>query len=140
MPNFNDAKITSLYVAQTGVTDIEDDAPNAPAQGPFSVTLEMVAGGAVAGPYSLVTSCSDLSETAPAPAVMTPAGALNGAGAFAAAPWVSVGPEDWVFNQAVTIPLPDGAGKGHVYQYTAALTNPNGQIVSIRQSDPFILL
>jgi len=27
-----------------------------------------------------------------------------------------------------------------VYQYTAALHNHNGQIVSLRQSEPFILL
>ena len=31
MPNFNDAKISSLYVNADGaVSDIQDDAPNAP--------------------------------------------------------------------------------------------------------------
>ena len=39
--NFNDAKITSLYVNGEGsVSDIQDDAPNAPAGGKFDVTLE----------------------------------------------------------------------------------------------------
>jgi len=34
MPNFNDAKITSLYVNAAGaVSDIADDAPNAPGGG-----------------------------------------------------------------------------------------------------------
>jgi len=48
MPNFNDAKITSLYVCEEGaVQDIEDEAPNAPAGGKFRVTVEMVAGEGV---------------------------------------------------------------------------------------------
>ena len=46
MPNFNDAKITSLYVNAVGAAvNIQDDAPNAATPGgPFDVTLEMVAG------------------------------------------------------------------------------------------------
>lgn len=45
-----------------------------------------------------------------------------------------------VFNHSVTLPPPPAADKGHVYRYTAARHNSNGQIVSLRQSDPFILL
>jgi hypothetical protein len=33
-----------------------------------------------------------------------------------------------------------GGIAGHVYQYTASLFNANGQVASIQQSDPFILL
>jgi hypothetical protein len=140
MPNFNDAEITRLYVAQTAAPFVKDDAPNAPAGGAFDVTMEMAAGGAVAGPYTLVTTCADLSAFAPGPAVLTPGPQINGPGNFQQGNWVKAGPEYWTFSVSVTIPLPAGAGAGHVYQYTAALTNPDGQVVSIVQSDPFVLL
>jgi hypothetical protein len=137
MPNFNDAKITSLYVSEPGlVKDIEDAAPNAPSGGKYRVTLEMVAGGAVAGKYDLITTCTDVTDTKSAPA-QKPGAPLNGSGTFANSPWKLDGAH-WVFNESVTLPPP--SVRGHVYQYTAALYNPNGQIVSMRQSEPFILL
>lgn len=143
--NFNDAQITSLYVSEDGtVAHIQDDAPNAPAGKKFSVNLEMVAGGALQGqPYELITTCSDVTETAAAPG-LSPGAPLNGAGAFGTGPaWTAngganVNPTDTVFNQSVAVGAPKA--KGHVYRYTAALFNVNGQVVSIRQSDPFILL
>ena len=138
MPNFNDAKITSLYVSEDGaVKDIEDEAPNSPAGGKFRVTLEMVAGEGVLGDYHLITSCTDVTDTAPAP-TLKPGAPLNATSAhFQQAPWTHDGLH-WVFNRSVTLAPP--ALKGHVYRYTAALHNTNGQIVSIKQSDPFILL
>jgi hypothetical protein len=42
-----------------------------------------------------------------------------------------------VDNQTVTVPA--GGGGGKVYQYTASLTTANGQVASIKQSDPFVL-
>jgi hypothetical protein len=139
--NFNDAQITSLYVSEDGsVAGIQDDAPNAPAGKRFRVTLEMVAGGGVAGPYELVTTCTDVTETATAP-TLKPAAPLNGPGAFSSGEWAAdtgVGPADSVFNHSVILNPPKVPG--HVYQYTAALRSGNGQIVSIRQSDLFILL
>jgi hypothetical protein len=139
--NFNDAAITSLYVSVAGTPiDIEDDAPNAPAGGKYDVTLEMVAGGGVAGPYTLTVTCSDLTATASAPGVLKPAGPLNGAGNFGTPPWKSAGPLANVFNETVTVGPEPAADKGHVYQYTAVLHSNNGQIVAIKQSDPFVLL
>ena len=139
--NFNDAEITSLYVSVAGSTvDIENDAPNAPAGGPFNVTLEMVAGGGVAGAYTLAITCSDLTATAPAPAALIPAGTLNGPGTFATTPpWTADGTA-YVFNQTVPVGPEPAADKGHIYQYTAALFSNNGQVVSIKQSDPFVLV
>jgi len=139
--NFNDAEITSLYVSDAGTpVDIENDAPNAPGGGKYNVTLEMVAGGGVAGPYELHLTCSDLTATAPAPApLVPPVGPLNGAGTFATPPWAAAGLVN-VFNQTVAVGPEPAADKGHVFQYTAALYSNNGQIVSIRQSDPFVLL
>jgi hypothetical protein len=140
MPNFNDAEITSLYVSEEGaVHDIQDDAPNAPGGGPFRVTLEMVAGGGVAGKYHLITTCSDLTDTKEAPA-LNPGTPLNGIGDFGGAGWQPNGAPltHSVFNKSMKVAAPKD--KGHVYRYTAALRHDNGQIVSIRQSDPFILL
>jgi hypothetical protein len=139
MTNFNDAEITSLYVSATSAPGIQDDAPNAPGGGDFDVTLEMVAGGALAtGQYTLLTTCSNVSDTASDPA-LNPAAPLNGVAEFGVAPWGG-GPTTFVFNQTVTIPLAVGAGGGDVYQYTAALRSSTGQIVSTLQSDLFTLL
>jgi hypothetical protein len=137
--NFNDAQITSLYVSEDGsVLGVQDDAPNAPLGKKFRVTLEMVAGGGVAGPYQLITTCSDLTETAAAPGLNPPA-PLNGPGTFNPPDWVTnVGVADKVFNHFAVINPPKIPG--HVYRYTAALRSDNGQIVSIIESDPFILL
>lgn len=140
--NFNDAKITSLYVSEPGsVLDIQDDAPNAntAAGTKFRVTLEMVAGTGVGGKYDVRTTCSDLTDTAAAP-TLNPGTPLNATGAlFATGPeWVADGPDRYVFNQSELINKP--TVRGHVYRYTASLYSNNGQIVSIRESDPFILL
>ncbi len=139
--NFNDAEITSLYVSDPGTpVDIENDAPNAPAGGKYNVTLEMAAGAGVAGPYQVNITCSDLTATTAAPAVLIPGAPLNGAGNFATPPWTGAGPLANVFNQSVPVGPEPAADKGHVYQYTAALFSNNGQIVSIKQSEPFVLL
>jgi hypothetical protein len=142
MTNFNDAKITSLYVSERGaIKDIEDNAPNSPGGGKFRVTLEMVAGGAVAGQYHLHTTCSDLTETQHAvtldPPVGSPLNPAPGTASFEHPPWKHDGMH-WVFNESVTIDPPNH--KGHVYRYTAALHSDNGQVVSMRESEPFILL
>lgn len=135
--NFNDAEISSLYVSENG---IQDDAPNAPAGGPFNLILEMVAGAGLTGPYTVSITCSDLSATAPAPAALIPT-ALNGTGNFGSGPgWTGAGPLANVFSQTVPVGPEPAGDKGHVYQYTASLVTTNGQIVSIKQSDPFVLL
>jgi hypothetical protein len=139
--NFNDAKITSLYVSEPGaVKDIQDDAPNAnTATGTkFRVTLEMVAGTGVGGKYDVKTTCSDLTDTAAAPG-LNPGAPLNATGdLFQTGAWVADGPNRYVFNQSELISKP--TVRGHVYRYTASLYSDNGQIVSIRESDPFVLL
>lgn len=139
--NFNDAQITSLYVGEDGsVAGIQDDAPNAPAGKKFRVTLEMVAGGGVAGAYELITSCADVTDSTAAPG-LKPGAPLNGPGTFAGPEWkvdTGTGPNDSVYSHTAVISPPKVPG--HVYQYTTALRSTNGQIVSIRQSDPFILL
>lgn len=139
--NFNDAQITSLYVGEDGsVAGIQDDAPNSPAAKKFRVTLEIVAGGGVGGPYELLTTCSDVTASTAASS-LNPGAPLNGPGAFGGPEWkvdTGVGPNDSVFSHTAVISPPKVPG--HVYRYTAALRSLNGQIVSIKQSDLFILL
>lgn len=102
--NLHDAEITSLYVSEEGaVAGIEDDAPNFPGGGKFRVNLVMVAGGAVAGSYDLVTTCTDVTDCTPVPALNpAPGGPLNGPGAFVGPRWVANPPQtDKVFNHSV---------------------------------------
>ncbi|HXW46155.1 MAG TPA: hypothetical protein VEL03_15315 [Streptosporangiaceae bacterium] len=145
MTNFNDAEITDLYVGPTSSPGVQDDAPNAPATGGaglknYDVTLEMVAGGGLNGPYTLHITCSNVSDTTPAPAAMVPIpGPLNGLHDFEKPPWDNPAPGLWTFHHHETIKIPAGAAH-KVYQYTAALVNSNNQVVSIKQSDPFILV
>ena len=134
--NFNDAEITSLYVSENG---IQDDAPNATSGGAFNVVLEMVAGAGLTGPYTVSLTCSDLTATAPAPAVLIPTIAPGNFGPPTAG-WTGAGPLANVFSQTVAVGPEPATDKGHVYQYTACLFTTNGQIVSIKQSDPFVLL
>jgi hypothetical protein len=145
MTNFNDAEITDLYVGATSAPGVQDDAPNAPAIGgpggkQFDVTLEMVAGGGLAGPYTLLITCSNVSDTTAAPATMVPGpGPLNGAYDFEKPPWESPAPGLWTFHHHATINVPAGA-TDKLYQYTAALVSSTNQVVSIKQSDLFILV
>jgi hypothetical protein len=144
--NPNDAKITSLYVSEPGgVADIEDDAPNSntPAGSNFKVTLEMVAGLSVSGTvYHLKTTCSDLTDTTnaggQAPALgshLNPTGTVT----FGSPPWIP-DVSRYVFNQSANIPPPPTTKRGHVFRLTASLYTNNGDIVSIKESEPFVLL
>jgi hypothetical protein len=45
----------------------------------------------------------------------------------------------WTFDQHVTLKVPAGP-ETRSYQYTAALVSANNQVVSIKQSDLFILV
>lgn len=140
MPNINDAEITNIYVSQATSAGVQDDAPNAPTGGStnpgttFDVTLEMVAGSALSSQaYTLTVSCANLTKTASAPLVPPfPASTVG------AAPWKPQGSYyTYSDNETVTIPAADG--EGQVYQYTASLITANGEVASIKQSDPFVL-
>jgi len=145
MPNLNDAEITALYVSAVAAPGVQDDVPNAPGvPGPplpaFDVTLEMVAGGGLGtSAYTLFLTCSDVSGTVPAPAFLVPGPPLNGPHAFGTPPWVLSAPGLWTFSQHVTLKVVPAVGN-KVYQYTAALVSANNQVVSIKQSDLFILV
>ncbi len=141
--NFNDARISRLYVTKTG-GDVQNASPNAPVNGvgnpdpDFGLTLEMEAGAGVAGAYSLLVTAYDVSLGSNNNAMKPPTGPLNGPGTFATPPWI-VAAGDRTFDQTVTISVPPNV-REHVFHYTVALVSDNNQIVDIKESEPFILV
>jgi len=142
MPNQNDAEITGIYVSQKASPGVQDDAPNAPLGSPtpgtaFDVTLEMVAGEILnTEVYTLVVSCADLTSWTTQPGLV-PAFPPT-ASTIGTAPWQLDGTY-YTYAQSETVNVPAGGGGGQVYQYTASLITANGQVASIKQSDPFVL-
>jgi hypothetical protein len=142
MPNINDAEITGIYVSQTKSAGVQDDAPNADgltAATDFDVTLEMVAGSVLAGAgYTLTVGCTDLTATANEPGLVPAFPPAPAASTVSAPAWTAQG-SYFSYDNNVTVNIPGGSGNSHVYQYTASLTFANGQVASVKQSDPFIL-
>jgi hypothetical protein len=141
--NANDAALTQLSTAQTGST-VDDTSPNAPANPGFAVVVEGVAGSAVGNsstPYTLQVSVMDLTAVNQPWAVIKEAEAFNTANGWKLSN--GVGP-DYEYSQSfpVAIPgwVPGGPLSGHIFQYTASLVTTNAQIVTIVQSDPFVLV
>jgi len=140
VPNVNDAEITAIYVSQTNSPGVQDDAPNAQNPGAsFDVTLEMVAGWTLgSGTYQLLVSCADITTMAPAPASMIPAFPPAGTPTFGESPqWKPITNLYYTYSDTETA---GGGASGHVYQYTVVLLSGNGQAVSIKQSDLFVLV
>ena len=139
--NANDATLTGLATAQTG-SMVQDHAPNAPANASFDLVLRAVAGSALGSsgaPYTLTISAIDLT------AVSQPWPPQILHQAFdAASGWKlsGTGP-DYDCTQTITTTVPGGPGgpiAGHTLQFVASLISPGAQIVTIRQSDPFVLV
>lgn len=143
--NANDAMLTELTTAQSGST-VEDNAPNAPAQPSFDLVVEAVAGGAVGNsgtPYTLTITAIDLTAVTAAPALnptVTNPQAFDPAHGWK----LSGSGPDFEYSQTFSItvppPVPGGPLAGHTIQYVASLVSQNAQIVSIIQSDLFVLV
>ena len=98
--------------------------------------------GSTGAPYTLTVSVMDLTAVAPANLVPTiPPQFFN-----SATGWKASGSEfEYSRKFPVTIPLTGGPGSprqyvGHTLQYVASLVNQNAQIVSILESEPFVLV
>jgi hypothetical protein len=139
--NANDAALTELATAQSG-SQVEDNAPNAPAGSTFDLVVEAVAGSVIGDeglPYTLQISAIDLTAVTPPLTPFTLSQAFTAANGWK----LSGSGPDYECTQVFPVPVPGGAGgplAGHVFQYTASLVNTGGQIVSIIQSDPFVLV
>ena len=140
--NANDAVLTVLATAQSG-SKVADDAPNAPASGGFDLVVSAVAGSALGSsgaPYTLTISAIDLTNLG------QPWPTLAFCQAFdAASGWKlsGTGP-DYACTQTFPITVPGGGPggplAGHTLQYVASLICQGAQIVSIIQSNPFVLV
>lgn len=139
--NANDATLTQLATAQSG-SMVADDAPNAPASGGFDLILRAAAGSALGSsgaPYMLTISAIDLttvSQPWPPQILHQAFDATSG--------WKRSGTgPDYETTQTIPNTVPGGPGgplAGHALQFVACLVSQGAQIVTIRQSDPFVLV
>jgi hypothetical protein len=144
VPQANDAELTELYSAATGL-DVEDEEPNigglgSPPVTNFDLHLEAVAGSVVGSSeanYMLTITCIDDMLAAPnakmSPGILTQQ--FNAAHGWQ--PGGAAG--NFVKDQVFPITIPPDA-KGHVFHYIATLVSDNGDIVSFRESNRFILV
>ena len=139
--NANDATLTGLATAQTG-SMVQDHAPNAPASGAFDLILGAAAGSALGSsgaPYTLTISAIDLTTVSQP----WPPQILHQA-FDAASGWKlsGTGP-DYDCTQTIPTTVPGGPGgplASHTLQFVATLISHGAQIVTIRRSDPFVLV
>lgn len=140
--NANDATLTELTTAQSGST-VEDNAPNAPASASFDLVLEAVAGSALGNsgaPYTLTISAIDLTAVNQGLPTQTLHQAFDTASGWKLS---GAGP-DYECVRTFPVPVPGGGPggplAGHTLQYVASLVSQGAQIVSIIESDPFVLV
>jgi hypothetical protein len=140
--NANDATLTGLATTQSG-SMVVDKAPNAPASGSFDLVVLAVAGSALGSsgaPYTLTISAIDLTAVSQGWPTQTFQQAFDAASGWQLS---GTGP-DYECTQTFPITVPDGAPggplAGHTLQFVASLVSQGAQIVSIIQSDPFVLV
>jgi len=145
--NSNDARLARLFTVETGAI-VEDNNPNTRLTTPattFDLLLEGEAGSNIGGngaQYTLSIVCFDwttgnlanaaLQPTVPAQTFDAPGGPL----------WTASG-SNFITQQRFRIPaagnLPGGLAN-HVFVYTAAMVTRDFNIVSIIQSNLFIIV
>jgi hypothetical protein len=142
MPQSNDAELTELLTATTGV-NVEDNEPNTgPPAGPpannFDVRLQAVAGNAIGNSgadYTLRLDCID--ESLSLRNASMSRGPLNQQ--FNAGNGQVATGGNFVKEQTANITV-DNAARGHVLRYVATLVSANGDVVSFIESNKFILI
>jgi hypothetical protein len=137
MPQSNNAELTEVFTAETGV-NVQSNQPNADNKAPtYDVRLQAVAGdplGDSGSDYVLRIDCIDESLAQRNAALSI--GPLNQT--FAAPTWVKVG-DDFKTEQRFTLTVPAGV-EGHMFRYVATLVGVNDDVLSFIESDPYILV
>jgi len=140
--NAHDATLTSLSTAQAG-SMVKDTAPNAPAAGRFDLILHAAAGRALGNsgaPYTLTISAIDLTAVTQGWPTQTLHQAFDAANGWTLS---GTGP-DYQCRQTFAVPVPGGGPggplAGHTLQCVASLITQGAQIVSIINSNPFVLV
>jgi hypothetical protein len=144
--NSNDARLARLFTVETGGL-VEDNSPNTRLTTPlttFDLFLEGEAGNNIGGngaQYTLTIVCFDwttgnLANAALQPTI--PPQTFDAPGPL----WTPSG-TDFITQQRFRIPasgnLPTGLGN-HIFTYTAALVSRDFNLVSLIQSNLFILV
>jgi len=139
--NANDAMLAELATAQSG-SMAKDDAPNAPVRSGFDLIVAAAAGSALGSsgaPYTLTISAIDLTAVSQP----WPPQILHQAFDEASGWKLSGTGPDYACTQTIPHTIPGGPGgplAGHALRFVATLVSPGTQIVTIRQSDPFVLV
>jgi hypothetical protein len=143
MPNANDAELTELYTAATGL-DVEDNEPNTgppgtPPAADYDLHVEAVAGQSIGnskGDYTIVLTCID--ETLAAPnAGMSRTVNQEFKQADGWAPGGAAG--NFHKEETFTIAVPANV-RGHVFRYVGTLLSDNNEVVSFIESNRFVLV
>ena len=132
MPNANDAELTELYTAATGL-DVEDTEPNTGPPGtPPAADYDLH----VEGDYTIVLTCID--ETLAAPnAGMSRTVNQEFKQADGWEPGGAAG--NFHKEEKFTIAVPANV-RGHVFRYVGTLLSDNNEVVSFIESNRFVLV
>jgi hypothetical protein len=141
--NANDARFSQLFVAGNN-SKVEDNTPNESggvAGNDFDLLLKAEAGGVIGdsgAAYNLFITAYDVTAGTAEPD-LNPFAAPNAENFNNANNWLASG-ADFVKEQKYDINIGAGVTRGHVFQYTATLIANNFEVVSILQSNLFILV
>jgi hypothetical protein len=142
--NANDARLTQLFVAVDN-SQTQDDSPNETggvAGNTYDLLLRAEAGSAIGdsgGDYTLAITAFNVSKGVAEPG-LNPFANPQAEEFKNTAPgnWAPVG-VDFIKQEAYNITLPGNLPRGDVFQYTAQLIAVNREVISIMQSDLFVL-
>jgi hypothetical protein len=143
--NANDARLSQLFVAANN-SRVQDDSPNESggvAGNNYDLLLRGEAGGVLGdsgASYTLSITAYDVTAGAAEPD-LDPFASPQNENFNNAAPgnWQASG-ADFVKDEKYDITVGAGVTRGHVFRYTAALIATNNEVVSIIESDPFVLV
>jgi hypothetical protein len=141
--NANDARMTQLFTAVDG-SSTQDDSPNETggvAGNTYDLLLRAEAGSAIgdsAANYTLTITAFNVSKGVAEP-LLNPVGSPFKEEFDSADNWKPVG-VDFVKEEKYDINIAAAVPRGDVYQYTAQLVADNFEVISIIQSDLFVLV
>jgi hypothetical protein len=142
--NANDARISQLYVAADN-SMVQDDTPNESGGKKvdfYDLLLKAEAGGVLGdsgAAYNLFITAYDVTAGTAADVSLNPFAAPNDENFDGGDNWVASG-DDFVKEEKYDINIGAGVTRGHVFQYTATLIADNFEVISIVQSDLFVLV
>jgi hypothetical protein len=141
--NANDARMTQLFVSVDD-SQTQDDSPNETggvAGATYDLHLRAEAGSAIgdsSANYTLTITAFNVSKGVAEP-LLNPVGSPFKEEFDKDDNWLPVG-VDFVKEEKYDITIDKAVPRGDVYQYTAQLVADNFEVISIIQSDLFVLV